>query len=293
MRSVDSWLDRFAFKHSKFGIPNLMLLIILGNVAVFLLDSFSGGSLSLALAFYPDLILRGEVWRIITFIFVPENSRMIWFVVSMFFYYFIGTTMEREWGTAKFTLFYACGILLSIIGGFVAWLFMRGLGIAIPTASMYYVNLSLFLAFATLYPDVQFRVYFILPIKAKWLAIFYVALMAWDLIQTPTYLMALVLPITLSSILASLGNYALFFWSDISRILRRSTARAKHQNSKQTINFKKAAKDVQKDKGYLHKCAVCGVTDADDPNMEFRYCSKCTGYYCYCMNHINNHVHIQ
>ena len=83
--------------------------------------------------------------------------------------------------------------------------------------------------------------------------------------------------------------YVLFFWSYLTPYFRRF----RHQSSRQTINFKKAARDVKKEKGYLHKCAVCGITDADDPNMEFRYCSKCNGYYCYCMNHINNHVHIQ
>ncbi|MBR4098714.1 MAG: hypothetical protein IKK44_01845, partial [Clostridium sp.] len=69
--------------------------------------------------------------------------------------------------------------------------------------------------------------------------------------------------------------------------------RVTHQVNPQTINFKKAQREVQERKGYLHKCTVCGVTDADDPDMEFRYCSKCNGYYCYCMNHINDHVHVK
>ena len=89
--------------------------------------------------------------------------------------------------------------------------------------------------------------------------------------------------------LVAIANFLLFFWEDAARIF----GRVRHQHSRQTINFKKATRDVKKEKGYLHKCAVCGITDADDPDMEFRYCSKCNGYYCYCMNHINNHVHIQ
>ena len=287
MRSVDSWLDRFAYRHPKFGIPNLMYLIIAGTVAVFLLDQFSGGTFSALLDFYPAAILHGQIWRLITFIFVPQTYKIFWFIISMFFYAFLGPFMEREWGTAKFTLFYACGILLSVIFGFLSY-FITGFSMG-PTASMYYVNMSLFLAFATLYPDAELRFYFVIPIRAKWLALLYVFLMLWDIIQTPTMFLPIVLPMMVPSILASLVNYVLFFWSYLTPYFRRF----RHQNSRQTINFKKAAREAKKDKGYLHKCAVCGITDADDPNMEFRYCSKCNGYYCYCANHINNHVHIQ
>ena len=88
-------------------------------------------------------------------------------------------------------------------------------------------------------------------------------------------------------------NYLLFFWEDVAALMRRGRRRVQHQTSRQTINFHAAQRQAQEKKGYLHKCAVCGITDADDPNMEFRYCSKCNGYYCYCMKHINNHVHVQ
>ena len=287
MRSIDSWLDRFAYRHPKFGIPNLMYFIIAGNVLVFLLDQFSSGTFSILLDFYPGAVLQGQIWRLLTFIFIPTTDRLIWFILSMFFYAFLGPFMEREWGTAKFTLFYLCGVLLNIVFGFVSY-FLSGLE-GFPMASMYYVNLSLFLAFATLYPDIPLRFYFVIPIRAKWLALLYLFLMAWDVIGTPTALLPLILPIRLPSILASLVNYVIFFWTYLSPLIFR----VKHQTSRQTINFKKATRDAKKEKGYLHKCAVCGITDADDPNMEFRYCSKCSGYYCYCMDHINNHVHIQ
>jgi len=88
-------------------------------------------------------------------------------------------------------------------------------------------------------------------------------------------------------------NYLIFFWDDLMSLMGRGKRRVVHQTSRQTVNFKKAQKEVQQRKGYLHKCAVCGVTDADRPDMEFRYCSKCNGYYCYCMDHINTHVHVE
>jgi hypothetical protein len=91
----------------------------------------------------------------------------------------------------------------------------------------------------------------------------------------------------------ALLNYFIFFWDDLMTVVRRTSQRAAYRANPQTINFKKAQKQVQERRGYLHKCAVCGITDADDPDMEFRYCSKCNGYYCYCMKHINDHVHVE
>ena len=153
---------------------------------------------------------------------------------------------------------------------------------------MYYVNMSLFFAFATLYPDTQFMIYFIIPVKVKWLAWLDAALFALEILGSlfsRQPLMALI-PIV------ALFNYLVFFWDDLTGMVRRTGERAAYRSRPQTINFKKAQKQVQQRRGYLHKCAVCGVTDADNPNMEFRYCSKCSGYYCYCMDHINNHTHV-
>jgi len=291
LRSIDSWLDRFAIKYARFGIPELMRYIIIGNAAVFLLDQFSNGICSQLLGFWPGLILQGQIWRLFTFLIVPERTELIWLAVSLFFYYFLGTTMEREWGTAKFTLFYLSGAVLTIIAGFIGGFFMGNLqyALGVPVITMSSVNFSLFLAFATLYPDVQIRVYFIIPVKAKWLAILYVVITLWNIFTTGS----LLLPIVLPAALASFTNYTIFFWSDLTQIVSRLQRRAKHKTSRQTTNFRAAQKHAKEKKGYLHKCAVCGRTDTDHPELEFRYCSKCNGYYCYCMEHINNHVHIQ
>ena len=156
-------------------------------------------------------------------------------------------------------------------------------------ATVYYINLSLFLSFATLYPEARFLVYFIIPVKGKWLAWISVFFLGFDI---ASYFVSGqwfwgILPIV------ALLNYLIFFWEDLSHALSRGSARTAHRVNPQTIQFKQAQKEVQQRKGYLHKCAVCGITDADDQDMEFRYCSKCSGYYCYCMNHINNHSHVE
>ena len=272
-------IDRFCAKHPRFGISNLMLYIVIGQVAVFILDLFFRGMLSSYwLPFSRDLILHGQVWRLVTFIFLPSDSGNPFFLLlGCYFYYWIGTMLEREWGTARFTLFYLSGVVLSVLSGMI-------LGIT----DIYYINLSIFLVIATLYGEMQVLLFFVIPSKMKWMALIDVALILVAVIQNLMYgsWVGALLP------LASFVNYFIFtwpFWGAKLGVLRRRA-------DPKVVNFKRVQKQAQKQAkatgGYRHKCAVCGITDADDPNMEFRYCSKCDGYYCYCMNHINNPVHI-
>lgn len=286
MKAISRWLDRFCYKHPRFGIPNLMKFIVIGNVLIYFLDMFSRGYASLLFMFLPSRILQGEVWRIITFLFIPVNGfnpndmfSIFWFAMATLFYYYIGNALERQWGSTRFTVFYFLGAILNIIIGFAFQ----------TSVTMYYVNMSMFFSFATLYPEMQVLLMGILPLKVKWLAWLDAAVFLFDIIR---YLSAGTWGYALIPVVAIL-NYFIFFWDDLMEIFRRKTGRMAYQARPQTINFKKAQKEVQQRKGYLHKCAVCGITDADDPNMEFRYCSKCNGYYCYCMKHINDHVHVQ
>ena len=280
MRAVSRWLDRFCYNHPNFGIPNLMKYIVVGNVIIYLMDLFSHGAATMMLMFHPTLVLRGQIWRVLTFIFVPEcGGFVLFFLLSVFFYYFIGSALERQWGTTRFTVFYGLGILLNLV---VRLLFRAPI-------SMHYINLSMFFSFATLYPDMQVLLYGLIPLKVKWLAWLDAALFLYDMIR---FISMGAWTLALIPVVAIL-NYFIFFWDDFMSLLGRTQRRAAHYTNPQTINFKKAQKQVQERKGYLHKCSVCGITDADDPNMEFRYCSKCNGYYCYCMKHINDHIHVQ
>ena len=281
MRAVDNWLDRFAAKHPRLGIPRLMLYIVIGNIVVFFFNTFSMGTFSAMLDFSRPLILQGQVWRLFTFIFVPmytDPRDVLFLALSLYFYYFIGSVLEQEWGSTKFTLFYFMGVLFNIAAGFV-----------VGVTTMHYVNLSLIFAFATLYPDMRFLLFFIIPVKIKWLAWLDAAWFVVDILQ---FSLVGLYPLILLPAVAFL-NYFLFFWSDIKAVLTRGKGKVAHKTSRQTIDFKAAQKKAQETKGYMHKCDVCGKTDADDPTMEFRYCSKCDGYYCYCMDHINTHVHVK
>ena len=289
MRAITNWLDRFCYKHPRFGIPNLMKYIVFGNILVYLIDMVSSGAFSYLLSLIPAQVFHGEIWRLVTFIFIPvSGSNIFWTAISLYFYYSIGTAMEREWGTTKFNVFYLCGVILTVITGLL-------IGLLIPAFShfslvnMYYVNMSLFFALASLYPDLQFLLFFIIPVKAKWLAWADIALFAVSMLRS---IIGGVWPLALLPAIAFI-NYLLFFGDSISAMFGRTAGRVRHQANPRTISFKKAQKAAQANKGYLHKCAVCGKTDTDYPDLEFRYCSKCNGYYCYCADHIHNHVHIE
>ena len=122
MKAISRWLDRFCYNHPNFGIPNLMKYIVIGNVLIYFLDMFSNGYVSWALGFYPGLIFQGQIWRLITFVFIPESSGFIlWFVMTTLLYYYIGNILERQWGTTRFTVFYGLGVLLNIIVGLVIY----------------------------------------------------------------------------------------------------------------------------------------------------------------------------
>ncbi len=281
LKKLMNKIDRFCYLHPNFGIPRLMMYIVLGNIAVWLFSVMDTTHMFLnMLTFSPEMIFRhGQIWRLITFIFIPESSG-IWLVFWLYFYYFIGNALEDQWGSAKFTIFYASGILFTVVYGILLWLFT---GVSY-SMTMHYVNLSMFFAFATLYPDMQVLLFFIIPLKIKWLAIFDAVLFAWGVLSGP-------FPLNLLPIVALL-NYIVFFGEWLFSYFGAD----RRQQRKNTVNFKNEARRIHqemKDKPYNRKCEVCGRTDKDYPDLEFRYCSRCAGYHCYCIDHINNHVHKQ
>lgn len=289
MRKLSAAVDRFAYNHPRFGIPNLMLYIVGANALIYLLTVFAGIGPVSFLAFDWASIKAGELWRLVTFLFMPgyfSSRDLIWLVLFLYLYYMIGSTLEREWGTAKFSLYYLSGAVLTILTGVL-------MGLVTGNAVMMgadYVNLSLFFAFAALYPETRFVLFFIIPIKVKWLAIadgvlFAVSalgnLLRGDILGVVTPIIALL-------------NFFVFFWGALADEIDYRRGRARHQTSHQTIQFKSAVRQQRKkeaERGYRHKCDVCGRTDTDHPELEFRYCSRCAGYHCFCQDHIFNHEH--
>ena len=149
-----------------------MKYIVIANVAVYLMDMFSNGYFSAMLRFYPALIMEGQVWRLLTFVFIPQSTSPLGLVLTLYFYYLIGNTLENTWGDFQFNVYYLCGMLGAILAAA-----LTGYG------TSYYINLSLFFAFAMLYPDFQVLLFFIIPIKMKYMALFSGALCLIDLLM--------------------------------------------------------------------------------------------------------------
>ena len=287
MKKLYDGVQRFCAAHPRFGIPNLMRVIVIGNVAVYVLMLLTQANDANALSFLTfnlNALLHGEVWRLVTLVFVPAYSSPFALLISLYFYYWIGSTLERQWGTAKFNLYYISGALLTVLGVVLASLITGNP--YLTAAGTGYVNLSMFFAFAFLFPNTTVLLFFILPVKMKWLAYLDGALFAFDIIKAigAHNWAGVVLPIV------ALLNFAVFIWPEVHYLKER----AKYQNSRKTVQFRQAqqqqAKQAQQ-QGYRHKCAVCGRTDTDYPDLQFRYCSKCVGYHCFCQDHIFNHVH--
>ena len=283
---MQQWLDRFCYKHPRLSIPGLMRYIVIGNVLVFLLDLFSTGGYPIAtslLSFSSDAILQGQIWRIITFVFVPATSRNIFlFAITLYFYYFIGSTLEREWGPGRFTIYYLMGMLLTVVYGFVTY-FVTGRSYFMTSN---YINLSMFFAFATLFPDNRVLVFYIIPVKIKWLALLDALYFVYAIFSDLGRGMGMMSFLPLVALL----NYVLFCGDDLFHMVMPNA----RQSRKKTINFQREVRKIkheQKNAGYTRKCAVCGRTDTDYPDLEFRYCSRCVGVHCFCQDHINNHVH--
>lgn len=261
------WIDKLERKFGHLGIPNLIAYIIGLNAFVYFLGyTDPTGFFESKLYLDPYLVLQGEVWRLITFIFIPPATSLFWIVFVLYFYYMIGTALEHEWGTFRFNLYYLLGILGTILAAFVT-----GSG-----ATANYIHSSLFLAFATLYPNYEILLFFILPVKIK-----YLAYLNWAFIGYTV----LFLPIPLKVIaLVSIINYFIFFSEDILYYIknrRRVYHNRKRFHSQLTKDF------------IMHRCTICGITEKDDPNMDFRYCSACEGDYEYCRDHLHTHEHIK
>ena len=272
-------IEQFCYRHPNFGIPNLMRYIVIASAAFWLINAVyrpSMGQLPFLyyLQFDPALILRGQIWRIISFIFIPPSTGLLAFI-AFYFYYWIGSTLENQWGTGQFTIYFFTGVILTVIYGFLIY-FITGRSVALSST---YIYLSMFFSFAAMFPDMQVLFMFFIPIKMKYLALVDAAFFLLSVFTTP-------FPENLLPVVAVL-NFLIFCGPELKAMLPRKQSRS-------TINFKRESARIrreQQDKLYNHKCAVCGRTDTEYPDLEFRYCSRCAGYHCFCADHINNHIH--
>ena len=299
--------NRFVFKHRNKGIPNLMLWIVLGNILVYAYQLISGdGILYSALRFNMDLILKGQVWRLFTYVFLDaaEYFNPILSLLAMMFYYNMGRTLESVWGTLRMNLYYLCGVLLIDVAGVLGWLISP---LTMFNINSTYLNLSLFLGVATLMPDRRILMFFFIPMRMKWLAFIDLIMSLRPLLEVlvlklPMYGFSWLQVFYAFFPLVAILNYFLFFGRDVRNVLpdwmNRKRPRKNYRTTAQTPprpdpNWAEKYRSSGGERPYRHKCTVCGRTDTNCPGLEFRYCSKCKGYFCYCIDHINNHNHVQ
>ena len=290
MKNLRRRFNRFCFEHRNKGIPNLMLYISLGCALVYLMTQVTQNTLLYSLlVFDRTAILQGQVWRLFTYPLTFDSSNLLLMAVALFCYYSIGRAIENIWGTLRFNLFYFCGIIMMDI-----WCMLFG-----GRADVTYLNLSLFLSYATMFPDAQFLFFFIIPIKARIFALFDLFLVIYAVLVYP-------FPSNVFAVI-SLANYFLFFGRDVLNVIPTSwLIKLQRLGKKKGYTYKQDRPKVvpfpqsgaretvaRAQEKYTHKCTVCGRTDVSNPELEFRYCSRCNGYHCYCEDHINNHDHVE
>jgi len=262
-------LKQIERKIGHLAIPHLTIYLIAGQ-ALFFLAHVSNPAILQGAVLVPREVLAGEWWRLLAFVFIPPTTSIIFIIFALYLLWLMGEALEQNWGAFRYNLFLLVGYLATISS---IWLQPSG------EATNVYLLGSIFLAFALLYPDFQILLFFIVPVKVKWLALFAWAVYAITFLTAATngQWMHCIL------ILAAIGNILLFFWPDLLAFVRRKGRQVKQQTH--AMEMRRVESEP------FHRCTVCGRTEESDPELEFRYCPECTGSPCYCVEHIFDHEH--
>jgi hypothetical protein len=252
------------------AIHNITIVIVFGQACAFLLMVTHPGSPSdqtssflYHMVLRPDAVMHGEVWRLFTFIFVPPSTNVLFAVIGLYFFYFLGQALEANWGAFRYNIYLLIAYVMTIAASFVQ---------PNEAATIEFIGGSVFFAFAFLFPEFEILLFLVLPVKAKWLGWFTGLLYAWMFYTGDLHIKLL--------IAAALLNFLLFFGFDIIHHIRTGHRR-----------LKKNVEKVQARDKPFHVCAVCGITDKTNPRMDFRYCPLCVGSWGYCTDHLLHHEH--
>lgn len=285
---MNSWLGKMERKFGRYAIPNIMKYLIVLYAGGYFLYMINPMFYLNYLVLDWGAVLHGQVWRLLTFLMQPPSASIFMVALLLYIYYMIGMQLENALGTFRFNFYLLTGIVLHIVASLIVYL-TTGMVIS---PSVEYLNLSFFFVFAMLFPDAQFLLFFAIPIKGKWIALIDGFYFLWAIISPflPAYkgtgygaMMAA---------LASILNVLIFY------LLSRNMHAYSPKEVKRRRDYQRKVQQAQKpehvyENGARHKCAVCGRTELDDPNLEFRYCSKCNGNYEYCQDHLFTHTHVK
>jgi hypothetical protein len=268
-----SLISKLNARFGRFAVPNLTLILIAGQVFLYVAAMFNpeqGGVVREKVQLLPAKVFDGEIWRLVTFVFDPPMSHPIFAFFFWYLFYMFGTTLEQSWGTFRYNVFLLIGYLATVAMTFlVYWV----VGANIPANNGFLYG-TIFLAFAKLYPDFVLSIFFVLPVKVRWLAFFQWCVYGMTLLTAPDWM-------TRGMVVASVLNYFMFFGREIWRDLKQGHRRMGHQ-----------ARTLRTPQRIVHTCAVCGLNSDEAPQTQFRYCSKCGGERCYCPEHLHSHEHV-
>lgn len=270
------FLNKMERKFGRYAIHNLSLYMIITYVIGYGLELFVP-KLMYYINLEPSLILRGQVWRLVSWVLIPPGGLGIGTIIMLVLYFSLGSSLERTWGAFRYNLYIFMGLIASVIGAFI--LYFCGVTVLGFSFSTFYINLSIFLAFAVSYPNERLYIYFLIPIKMKWMGIFYAVVVVYQMINS-NWAGRVV-------ILASLANFIVFF------LMTRNMKRISPKEIRRKKDFRRQMQGANPPGVTKHKCAICGRTEQDGDDLEFRFCSKCDGNYEYCQEHLFTHTHIR
>lgn len=292
MKNLKRNTARFFERNRNKGIPMLLTILAIARVVLYIvLMMDQSKALYGILTFDPDKILHGQVWRLLSYVLLPDNGSLLGFLLSVIFYIFLGRMLEGSLGTLRFNVYFFLSVLLLDAAALIIYAIQPLAGIVCGFELPLMLDYSLLFAFAVRFGETTVYLFFVIPLKMKYLAWIDLFMLVMYAVGAPG--LAKLLP------LFALLPCVLFFFSELPALLpsflQRRAYRAPRRQVIDTTGYSErtAKKAAKKEIPLYHqKCTICGRTDLDSPDLEFRYCSKCRGYHCYCMDHISNHPHI-
>ncbi len=290
-----NWMDKLERKLGRYAVPNLSRYFVGAIVLGYVLSMLSPGFTDW-ISYDVSAILHGQIWRLFTWIFMPTTSLDFFGLLFLFCVLMWGSSLESMLGTFRMNVFLWGGVILSDVGGILIYVITKltlGTGASIYL-STYYILMSMLLALAICMPEGEVRLYFVLPIKMKWMLVFELLYLAYIVFNTFKMMIAYangtwlgwVLGLVQSSqIILAVANMFLFFWASKTHISRKQKKRQREFRA-QFSNPRPGSGISQ------HKCVICGRTELTNPELQFRYCSKCTGNKEYCQDHLFTHTHM-
>jgi hypothetical protein len=271
-----SLLSRLDAKFGRYAPSNVTIGLIVGQVFTFVATQVNSDKNAFdiwdRLQLYPEKVLAGEWWRVITFLFSPPGDNVIFAFLFWYMFYLMGSTLEATWGAFRYNMYLFIGYVAAVAAAFGAYFIVAPAGGAMPATNLFLEG-TIFFAFARLYPDFTIYIFFVLPVKIRWLALLQWLFYGWSFTFGSVMERCM--------ILAAIANYLVFFGFEIWGDAKQGHRRMKFQS--------RALRSPTK---MVHTCRVCGITSEAAPQLQFRYCSKCEGECCYCPEHVRNHEHV-